>query len=158
MKKSTVLKIQKTLLVIFWLCLQPNLQLSGQVNEQIVLTSESLKAGNDAIPLFKNWKYHPEDNLAWAEPEFDDSKWESGVDTRLRSGSLPQDGWTGIGWFRLHLSVDSTLWNQPLVFLYNEVGASEERCHSLREHLRACPDVPLTAEDHELAARRSNFA
>ena len=35
---------------------------------------------------------------------------------------------------------------------------SQERYNSLREHLRAFPDLPLTAEDHELAARRSSFA
>ena len=33
---------------------------------------------------------------------------------------------------------------------------SKERYDSLREHLRAFPDLPLTAEDHELAASYFN--
>jgi len=80
------------------------------------------KAGN--IELLENWKYHSGDNPQWADPDFDDSDWEV-VDTRLRPNNLPESGWNGIGWFRLHLTVDSSLWNVPLAIYNEQNGASE---------------------------------
>ncbi|MGH7451046.1 MAG: ATP-binding protein, partial [bacterium] len=70
-----------------------------------------------------NWKYHPGDNPQWAAPEFDDRSWKT-----VRSVGPPHqwpDDWRGIGWFRLHLSVDSTLWNRPLAMNVWQWGASE---------------------------------
>jgi len=70
------------------------------------------------------WKYHPGDNPRWASPELDDSSWET-VDTWLAPKQLPKGGWTGIGWFRLHLAVDAKLWNVPLALSVSQLGASE---------------------------------
>ncbi len=70
------------------------------------------------------WKYHPGDNKDWASPEFDDSEWEI-TNTWLRPNNLPKSGWNGIGWFRLDLVVDSTLWNRPLALNVHQLGASE---------------------------------
>ena len=70
------------------------------------------------------WKYHQSDNTAWANPEFDDSEWET-TNTQLDPNNLPKSGWNGIGWFRLHVVVDSTLWNRPLALNVWQVGASE---------------------------------
>ena len=73
----------------------------------------------------ENWKYHPGDNAAWALPEFNDSAWED-ASTLLKLDSLPRSGWSGAGWFRLRLSIDSSLLNKPLaVHLLSHLGASE---------------------------------
>lgn len=70
------------------------------------------------------WKYHPGDNAVWANPEFNDSEWET-TSTQLNPNNFPKSGWNGIGWFRLHLAVDSTLWNRPLALNVLQWGASE---------------------------------
>ena len=71
------------------------------------------------------WKYHPGDDPAWAHPGFDDSAWESLIDPTFELEEVPQSGWTGIGWFRLHFATDSTLWNRPLVLAAYTRGAAE---------------------------------
>lgn len=92
------------------------------VTPKFFLSSDHLKDGTwlpDGL-----WKYHRGDNAEWASPEFDDSEWET-TSTRLNPNNLPKSGWNGIGWFRLHLVVDSTLWNRPLALNVSQWGASE---------------------------------
>ena len=56
--------------------------------------------------LEQGWKYHNGDNQAWANPDFDDSSWETMESTKLLPGQVPHPGWEGIGWFRLHFKLD----------------------------------------------------
>lgn len=70
------------------------------------------------------WKYHQGDNAAWANPEFDDSQWET-LTTGFNLKNLPDSQWNGLGWFRLHLIVDSLLWNQSLALNVFQVAAAE---------------------------------
>ncbi len=70
-----------------------------------------------------NWKYHPGDDPESANPEIDDRLWKT-VRSVVPPHQWPED-WRGIGWFRLHLSVDSTLWNRPLAMNVWQWGASE---------------------------------
>ena len=111
-------------LIIFCLLVGATSLVSAQVDGRMLLPADSLKGEDRVIEHFRNWKYHAGDNSAWADPEFDDSLWET-VDTRLKSDKLPKDGWRGIGWFRLHVAVDSTLWNKPLALIYHQTGAAE---------------------------------
>ena len=66
------------------------------------------------------YKYHVGDNLAWAQPGFDDSEWE-----RVKDGNLPSTGFPTIGWLRLVFEVDKSLENRPLGLLVRHVGAVE---------------------------------
>lgn len=88
-----------------------------------LLTLDAVEAGTS---LQGTWKYHPGDNPEWASPTFNDATWES-TDTLLLQDSLPESGWEGIGWFRVHLSVpDEQLRNMPLALQVTyQVGASE---------------------------------
>ncbi|MGH7450254.1 MAG: hypothetical protein ACRENG_02840 [bacterium] len=61
-----------------------------------------------------DWKYHAGDNPAWANPDFSDSTWEI-TGTELEPNRSSKTGWNGVGWFRLHLAVDSLLWQKPLI-------------------------------------------
>ena len=72
------------------------------------------------------WKYHPGDNPEWANPAYDDTDWES-VSTLLSQNALPESGWEGIGWFRLHFTVwDDQIKNMPLaLYVAYQAGASE---------------------------------
>ena len=76
------------------------------------------------IELFTGWKYHSGDDSTWKDPNFDDSSWET-VSSLMSHGELPASGWDGMGWFRLWLTVDASLWNKPLAFTFRQAGASE---------------------------------
>jgi serine phosphatase RsbU (regulator of sigma subunit) len=80
------------------------------------------------------WKYHAGDNPLYASPTLDDAAWDT-VATSLNAHSLqtqqprsseakPNAAWNGIGWFRLHLRIDSTLRNKTLGLLMSQTGAS----------------------------------
>ena len=71
------------------------------------------------MPLTGPWKFHTGDNLAWAEPNFDDSNWQNyTIDAKqsalpiaqlLQSPALPgwqrhgHPGYTGYAWYRIRL-------------------------------------------------------
>ena len=83
---------------------------------------------NPCILINGIWKYHPDDNAypldQWTSPDFNDTSWEETL-SRLPMDTLPNGGWTGAGLFRLHLIVDSMLWNKPLAIYIVQKGASE---------------------------------
>ncbi|QMU31607.1 GHKL domain-containing protein [Adhaeribacter radiodurans] len=93
----------------------------AQTSSQAV---ELKQLGEQGILLDKGWKYHPGDNPDWAKLEYDDSKWKSINPTLDIHDLFPQIPRSGIGWFRLHLLVDSTLNNQLAMMIYQS-GASE---------------------------------
>ncbi|GAA4399146.1 hypothetical protein GCM10023187_10560 [Nibrella viscosa] len=103
------------LLLICWLTIS-----AGQA--QPVLRIDSLPA--KGILLDKGWKWQAGDNPAWATPEFDDSSWES-IDPTKDFYDLPEVKESGLGWFRLRLSVVQALANEPLVVMVSQMGASE---------------------------------
>ena len=117
--------------VIFFLSA---INLLAQTENTSFLSADSLKLGEKFdrtqgyFYLTQNWRYHAGDPAEavrlWASADFDDSAWEI-VDAPLRVDHLPQSGWSGAGWFRLHLTVDSLLLNRPLAFNVFHYGASE---------------------------------
>jgi len=79
-----------------------------------------VKLGDSAVELGGLWKFHTGDDMAWAQPDFNDDPWptldltppEGSADPTLgTSGFIP--GWTstgypdhtGFAWYRLHLNV-----------------------------------------------------
>jgi len=77
-----------------------------------------------SVIMLENWKYHPGDDSSWADPVFDDSEWET-TTTLLNQNNLPESGWNGIGWFRIHIVVDSTLINKALGLSIMQAGVSQ---------------------------------
>ncbi|MCH7755955.1 7TM-DISM domain-containing protein, partial [candidate division KSB1 bacterium] len=129
------------------------------------LSSDHLK---DGIWLPGNfWKYHPGDNEEWAKSDFDDSSWEL-VDPHLHPNELPKSGWQGVGWFRLHIVIDSTLFNKPLGLSIGQAGASQlyldgTLIYTFGEHSDDWTGVPkvLTFDGkkrHVIAVRYSNLS
>ena len=70
------------------------------------------------------WKYSPGDNLEWKNPGINDSNWAL-LRTDFSLDSIPSNSWKGIGWFRLKLKVDSSLYNKSLALVLTHYGASE---------------------------------
>lgn len=80
------------------------------------------KVGN--LELFENWRYHPGDDPSRAAAHFEDREWDT-VNPLLAADQYPASGWPGIGWFRTHLIIDSSLWAVPLAIFVDQAGASE---------------------------------
>ncbi|GAA4462278.1 hypothetical protein GCM10023189_38760 [Nibrella saemangeumensis] len=74
--------------------------------------------------LRTGWKFHPGDNLAWADPAFDDHQWES-LNPADYLQEWQQDRVAGSGWFRLRFRVAPALAGQPVTLLLSQIGASE---------------------------------
>ncbi len=123
--------------------------------------------------LFYLARYHPGDNPAWADPAFDDHDWEI-ASTGLGGETLPQQGWPGIGWFRVRLRIDESLQNETLGFVFNHSGAIEAYLDGTRVYqsgtVGTTPDeetpyrdlnpvvLPLEpGQEHVLALRYSSF-
>jgi hypothetical protein len=76
------------------------------------------------VTIDKNWLYHKGDDSLWAKPEFDDSSWDT-LNPILYLSKLPPQTFEKIGWFRVHLVVDTSLTNKTLALLVSQNGASE---------------------------------
>ncbi len=80
-----------------------------------------VRLGESSVELAGPWKFHTGDDMAWAQPNFDDSRWSSmdltpppgsADETLGTSGYLP--GWTDLGyagysgyaWYRLKVNVE----------------------------------------------------
>ncbi len=99
---------------------------------------EQVHLGDSVVPLVGPWKFHTGDNLAWAQPGFDDSSW-SDMDmtpptSRKHPGqTLPLPGWTargypghsGYAWYRLTVEVQGSGRSLSLKMPNNVVGVDD---------------------------------
>jgi two-component system NtrC family sensor kinase len=74
--------------------------------------------------LLSGWKFQAGDNTHWAEPGFDDRKWQP-VDPGQDILSFSQLHKSGIGWIRLHVRADSGIAHQRLAAWIVQYTASE---------------------------------
>ena len=125
------------------------------------------------------WAYHAGDHLKGASTDLNDSDWEFIKDTSFDNDYVPESGWTGIGWFRLQFTVDSSLVHTPMalylsfqgaveVYLngqiidtYGQVGPSVEEEISVISEFPIPRFTPITFShadtSYVLAIRHSNF-
>ncbi len=98
---------------------------AAQGQDTFTLTADNLQNGQ-AVELDKlGWKYSPNDDPRFADPQFDDGVWETLNDTAITLDNIPKSSWNGIGWFRLRLKIDDALVNQQLALIMDHWGASE---------------------------------
>lgn len=61
--------------------------------------------GRSVVPLDGMWAFHPGDDLAWAQPDFDDAGW-----ARIETGKTWEEqgfrNLTGFGWYRQRIVLD----------------------------------------------------
>lgn len=97
-------------------------QSSGEV---AVLHKSDISADEKIIYISDSWLFKPGDDLKWASPQFNDSTWQK-MSTYLGPSDLSFIDWQGIGWFRFHFKVDSSLVDYPLALIPEQhYGASE---------------------------------
>lgn len=94
--------------------------IAGQTTHSV----QHLSADSLAVHLMENWQYHAGDDATWAKPEYDDSGWDT-ANLMLRTKDVKRLDFDGIGWFRMHVDIDSTLVNKQLAFSVTQAGASE---------------------------------
>jgi len=129
------------------------------------LTSDHIK--NELLASFISWKYHSGDDSDWSDKDFDDSLWEL-KNPLLRPNELETNNWPGVGWFRLHIAVDSFLINEPIGLSIRQAGSSQiyldgNLIYTFGENSNDWTGVPkvMTFEDsdsHVLAVRYSNYS
>ncbi len=93
-----------------------------QQGGKITLSVDKLGSGIDLGRTL--WRYHPGDDPAWSDPSLNDADWSLMV-SAFDPDSLAEAVWPGIGWFRLHLRVDSMLQNTMLALSIYHLGASD---------------------------------
>ena len=114
--------IMKLGIIIIFLFSFAHVQLRAQEKDSCAVHLKNLP--QDGVLLDRGWKLRAGDNQEWASPSFNDSGWQA-VDPTKDIKALPQLWQQDVVWLRLHLCVDSTLRQQPLVLLGNQTGASE---------------------------------
>jgi len=78
----------------------------------------------EGILLDKGWKFHAGDNAEWAKQNYDDTKWAN-IELSDYNTYLPEFKTKNIGWFRLHLLIDSSIQKKQLAIQLTQLGASE---------------------------------
>ncbi|MFZ5517136.1 MAG: SpoIIE family protein phosphatase [Candidatus Zhuqueibacterota bacterium] len=95
----------------------------GQDDAPFRILSKQILSG-ETVRLTTSWKFCPIDSAAFASPGFDDRAWEFS-ETHLSGETAAAKNWNGIGWFRLHVKIDSSLINAPLGLKIVQAGACE---------------------------------
>ncbi len=99
--------------------------------------------------LFSRARYHGGDDPAWADPAFDDQRWEI-AHIGLPPDDLPRQGWSGIGWFRIRLRVDASLQDHALGFVLDHWGALEAYLDGRLVHQSGTVGTTRAEEDPHL--------
>lgn len=73
--------------------------------------------GKGAIPLDGPWQFHLGDDLAWANPAFDDSQWEQ-LSADKPWGEQGHFAYTGFAWYRRSLDITPAPGASPDVALF----------------------------------------
>ncbi|MGE9310320.1 ATP-binding protein [Niabella sp. CJ426] len=69
------------------------------------------------------WRFHPGDNPGWSALQLHDNNWEKVLP--VFGNTHPIKSWSGKGWFRLWIDIDSNVVNQTLALRINHQGTSE---------------------------------
>lgn len=145
-----------------------------EAEEVPLLKLSDMSAEEKIIYLSDVWLFNAGDDSQWAEPAYIDTSWQK-VSTYLSPSELPFIDWNGIGWFRIHLKVDSSLVNYPLALvvqqhngasqvfldgkLISEIGsvASTRGNYKAERDLSPIPLVFSDTSEHVIAVRYANF-
>ena len=78
----------------------------------------------DVLLLAKGWRYHAGDDPAWAQPDFDDSRWDT-LSPLLPRQVQPRAVQAGVSWLRLRFRLGDSLRQREMLVTLQEVGAIE---------------------------------
>ncbi|MDZ7680265.1 MAG: SpoIIE family protein phosphatase [Fodinibius sp.] len=140
-------KLRWALVLFFAIAGSPQVGHAQGAENVIRLQQSDINTEDRTIYISDTWLFKPGDNLAWAKPEYPDSSWQK-TSTYLGKSELSFIDWQGIGWFRFHFKVDSTLVNYPLALIAEQhYGASEIYLDG--KLIYEIGDVSIFAEDNK---------
>ncbi|MCK5456785.1 MAG: hypothetical protein KAI45_06625, partial [Melioribacteraceae bacterium] len=96
--------------------------INAQSFDAVYVHLDSLK--ENPVRLDSVWRYHSGDDSTWASPDYDVSDWDT-LKTWFLIDEIPENKWTGIGWFRKTIVIDSALINKSLALQLFHYGASQ---------------------------------
>ncbi len=107
-------KVSQTLVIVFSL-----ISISKAIGvDSIFVQVDSLENG---IRIESPWNFHQGDDSTWALSNYNSSEWDT-----LKSWFDDDEAkWTGIGWFRKTIKIDSTSRNKSIALIMFHYGASE---------------------------------
>lgn len=87
----------------------------------LILLSQNIFSQPETKIIYPEfYHFHEGDNPYWANPIYNDSNWQ-----KFPLNNFPEDAWTGVGWARLTVRVDTSLQEIPLGLKLHFVGAVE---------------------------------
>lgn len=94
-----------------------------------VFTRDSLRKKDTpmtpvGIILNNNWRFHAGDSMQWSAKQFDDKNWQV-INCKPDSRSVEALDHPGIGWYRLKIRIDSSLYNETIGLAIWHLGASQ---------------------------------
>ncbi len=164
---------KKNLLFLFLLCANFSFSQTESVFKVKLPDSTQKFRQRPSLDIDRFWKYQSGDNKQWADPLFNDKSWVE-LDPRLKVKELKPGQFEGIGWFRIHLQIDSSAVDRSLALMMVQDGASEVYLDGKLLHTFGKIDADPTKEerynplllsyeirfkdsaDHVLAIRYSN--
>ncbi|MBL7817034.1 MAG: sensor histidine kinase [Saprospiraceae bacterium] len=111
--------------VIFLFCTPSVFKAQNDSAQTPHLTADRIKSGLLSLKFKGAWHYQKGDNLNWSKPDFDDSKWQALMPESLRAEAMPDSLWQGYGWWRLHFTMDSSLYSVITHMHFRSWGAAE---------------------------------
>jgi len=117
----------QAILILILMCffLLENISFAQFVEYPVTLNKSEFSTDDEVPYLTDSWKFKKGDQSEWANPALVDTAWQV-ISTKLDPSEFPFVEWEGIGWFRLHIKVDSSLVNYPLALIAEQhYGASE---------------------------------
>jgi two-component system, NtrC family, sensor kinase len=95
------------------------------VQKDLLVASDSLFVNNVInLGAREGWRFHPGDDMQWADPGFDDSDWMLLKPSGLFD-PIPDSLWQGYGWFRYRFAADSTIYNKIRYLYFFTWGAAD---------------------------------
>ena len=89
------------------------------------LDGSQFKEGLLELKFKDSWKYQPGDNLDWAKPDFDDSKWFNLDPIGLKANNMPDSLWKGYGWWRFRFTSDQQVVDMTKRLYFYTYGAAD---------------------------------
>ena len=95
-------------------------------SEKLFVASDSLFSDYGILDLGNrdDWRFHPGDDVTWANPNFDDSDWMYYKPSGLTE-PIPDSLWNGYGWFRYRFAADSSAYTKITHLYFSTYGAAE---------------------------------
>ena len=113
-----------TFYLIFSLLLIKSAEFYAETKDTLFISSVDIKTKKINLGENTLWSYHPGDDPQWALPGIDESDWIQ-IDPWMSMNEFDVQEWTGIGWFRKIIRIDSSLINTSLGLYIHHEGASE---------------------------------